>query len=67
MPRSYKQLMNGITTFIFDIDGVLTDGSLQVSSEGDVIRTVNIRDYQAMKAAILSGYRISIICEQSDS
>jgi 3-deoxy-D-manno-octulosonate 8-phosphate phosphatase KdsC-like HAD superfamily phosphatase len=25
--KSYKEIMNDITTFIFDVDGVLTDGS----------------------------------------
>jgi hypothetical protein len=26
--KSYKEIMNDITTFIFDVDGVLTDGSV---------------------------------------
>jgi 3-deoxy-D-manno-octulosonate 8-phosphate phosphatase (KDO 8-P phosphatase) len=36
--------MNDITTFIFDVDGVLTDGSIFISNEGDMHRTMNIKD-----------------------
>ena len=61
MAKSYKEIMNDITTFIFDVDGVLTDGSVFVSNEGEMLRTMNIRDGYAMKAAIESGYNVCII------
>ncbi|MGQ7944252.1 KdsC family phosphatase [Flavobacterium sp. WC2509] len=61
MAKSYKEIMNDITTFIFDVDGVLTDGSVFVTNEGDMLRTMNIRDGYAMKAAIESGYHVCII------
>lgn len=47
--------------FIFDIDGVLTDGSLIVSTDGTLLRTMNIKDGYAMQLAIKKGYSISII------
>lgn len=47
--------------FIFDIDGVLTDGSLIVSADGTLLRTMNIKDGYAMQLAIKKGYSISII------
>lgn len=53
--------MNDITTFIFDVDGVLTDGSVFVNNEGEMLRTMNIRDGYAMKAAVESGYNVCII------
>ncbi len=53
--------MNDITTFVFDVDGVLTDGSVFVTSEGEILRTMNIRDGYAMKAAVESGYNICVI------
>ncbi len=53
--------MNDITTFIFDVDGVLTDGSVFVTNEGEMLRTMNIRDGYAMKAAVESGYKVCII------
>ncbi|HQA75129.1 MAG TPA: 3-deoxy-D-manno-octulosonate 8-phosphate phosphatase, partial [Flavobacterium sp.] len=38
MEKSYKELMNHITTFIFDIDGVLTDSSVHVTESGEMLR-----------------------------
>ncbi|MFC4479860.1 KdsC family phosphatase [Flavobacterium chungangensis] len=61
MGKSYKEIMNDITTFVFDVDGVLTDGSVFVTNEGEMLRTMNIRDGYAMKAAIESGYHVCII------
>jgi len=61
MARSYKEIMNDITTFIFDIDGVLTDGSVFVTNEGEILRTMNIRDGFALKAAVESGYHVCVI------
>ena len=61
MAKSYKEIMNDITTFIFDVDGVLTDGSVHVTNEGEMLRTMNIRDGYALKAAIDSGYNVCII------
>lgn len=61
MAKSYKELMNGITTFILDVDGVLTDGTVHVSPTGEMLREMNIRDGFAMKAALESGYKVCII------
>jgi len=61
MAKSYKEIMNDITTFVFDVDGVLTDGSVFVTNEGEMLRTMNIKDGYAMKAAVDSGYNVCII------
>ena len=61
MAKSYKEIMNDITTFIFDVDGVLTDGTVHVSPTGEMLRTMHIRDGFAMKAAIECGYNVWII------
>jgi 3-deoxy-D-manno-octulosonate 8-phosphate phosphatase (KDO 8-P phosphatase) len=61
MAKSYKELMNDITTFVFDVDGVLTDGSVFVSNEGEMLRTMNIRDGYALKSAVDCGYNVCII------
>ena len=61
MKKSYKELMNNITTFIFDVDGVLTDSSVHITPTGEMLRIMNIRDGFAMKAAIESGYNVCII------
>lgn len=61
MAKSYKEYLNDITTFIFDVDGVLTDSSVVVTTQGEMLRTMNIRDGYAMKAAVESGYHVCII------
>lgn len=53
--------MNNITTFIFDVDGVLTDGTVHVSQTGEMLREMNIKDGFAMKAALETGYNVCII------
>ena len=59
MSKSYKELMNQITTFIFDVDGVLTDGTIHVTPTGEMLRNMNIRDGYAMKAAVENGYTVA--------
>lgn len=61
MAKSYKEIMNNITTFVFDVDGVLTDGSVFVNNAGEMLRTMNIRDGYALKAAVDNGYNVCII------
>ena len=61
MAESYKELMNNIDTFIFDVDGVLTDGKLHISSDGELLRQMNVKDGYALKAAIDNGFQVCII------
>ncbi|MDC9722519.1 MAG: HAD-IIIA family hydrolase [Urechidicola sp.] len=61
MEKSYKEIMPQITTFIFDVDGVLTDGTIQVLENGDMIRNMNIKDGYALKTAVDAGYKVCII------
>ena len=57
---SYKEKLNDIKTFIFDVDGVLTDGKI-ILYNGDLLRTLNSRDGYALQYAIKKGYQIFII------
>ena len=61
MSKSYKEIMNNITTFILDVDGVLTDGTIHVTQTGEMLRHMHIRDGYAMKAAVENGYTVCII------
>lgn len=61
MAKSYKELLRDITTFILDVDGVLTDGRLLISESGELLRTMNAKDGYAMKTAIDNGYHVCII------
>ncbi|MDF4223156.1 MULTISPECIES: HAD family hydrolase [Maribacter] len=61
MEKSYKEYLKDITTFIFDVDGVFTDGSLLVTSEGELLRKMNVKDGYALKVALKKGYNVCII------
>jgi 3-deoxy-D-manno-octulosonate 8-phosphate phosphatase (KDO 8-P phosphatase) len=55
-----------IKTFVFDMDGVLTDGSLIVTNDNQWLRRMNIRDGYALQLAVKSGFNI-IVISGSDS
>lgn len=61
MIKNYKTILQDISTFVFDVDGVLTDGSLLVTNEGDLLRTMHVRDGFALKKAVDSGFNVCII------
>lgn len=61
MPKHFKELMNDITTFIFDVDGVLTDGKIRITQEGELLREMNIKDGYAIKTALEQGYAVCVI------
>jgi 3-deoxy-D-manno-octulosonate 8-phosphate phosphatase (KDO 8-P phosphatase) len=50
-----------IRLFVFDMDGVLTDGSLYVFSDGEQVRKMNIKDGFALQLAVKKGYSIMVI------
>lgn len=54
-------LLKNITTFIFDVDGVFTNSEVIVMENGDLVRTMNTRDGQAVKFAIQAGYHVAVI------
>ncbi|MBO9660167.1 MAG: HAD hydrolase family protein [Chitinophagaceae bacterium] len=53
--------LKNITTFILDVDGVLTDGTILVLENGLQARRMSIRDGYALQLAVKKGYRIVII------
>ena len=61
MEISFKQLLPKITTLIFDVDGVLTNGMVTIMPDGELVRNMNIKDGYALKTAVDKGYNICII------
>ena len=61
MEKSYKEYLNQITALIFDVDGVLTNGTIMVTTEGELYRTMNIKDGYALKTAVDRGLKVCII------
>lgn len=50
-----------IRLMIFDVDGILTDGSLHYGPEGEVIKTFNVLDGHGIKLLQQSGVATAII------
>jgi 3-deoxy-D-manno-octulosonate 8-phosphate phosphatase (KDO 8-P phosphatase) len=51
----------GVSLMIFDVDGVLTDGSLHFGAEGELIKTFNVLDGHGIKLLQASGVATAII------
>lgn len=64
--RSYKQILNDITTFIFDVDGVLTDSTVTLFPDGSQIRKMNTRDGYALQLAVKKGFKVIVITGGKD-
>ena len=54
-------LFKQITTFVFDVDGVLTDGMVLVLENGLQARKMSIKDGFALQLAVKNGYRVLIV------
>jgi 3-deoxy-D-manno-octulosonate 8-phosphate phosphatase (KDO 8-P phosphatase) len=50
-----------ISTFVFDVDGVLTDGGVLLLENGLQARRMNIKDGLALQMAIQNGYKVVIV------
>ncbi|MGY6562983.1 MAG: KdsC family phosphatase [Luteibaculaceae bacterium] len=59
--QSYKERLEHIKVLIFDIDGVLTNGDVQVNEEGELLRTLNAKDGYAIQYAAKMGLTLAII------
>lgn len=53
--------LSQIRAFIFDVDGVLTDGLVHVTETGEQLRRFSIKDGYALQLAVKRGYPIAII------
>ena len=60
MTNHLKAFAN-VKAFFFDVDCVMTDGSLLVTESGEFLRLMSTRDGFAMKLAIRLGYPIGVI------
>ena len=61
MEKSYKEYLEHITTFIFDVDGVLTDGTITVTTSGEMLRSMHTKDGFAIKTALDAGFKVCVV------
>jgi 3-deoxy-D-manno-octulosonate 8-phosphate phosphatase (KDO 8-P phosphatase) len=56
-----KKLLLSVKAFVFDVDGVFTNGTVLLHPGGEFIRMMNIKDGFAVQHAVKMGYPIAII------
>lgn len=59
--NEWEKTLKNVTTFIFDYDGVMTDGTVYMDSNGDPLRTSNVKDGYALQLASKLGYHLAVI------
>lgn len=57
----FKDKLKNIKAFVFDVDGVLSMDTTPIDENGEPMRTANIKDGFAIRAALKSGFEIAII------
>ena len=58
---NFKEEIAKIEAFVFDVDGVFTDGRITLTPEGEFIRSYNSKDGYAVAYALKKGYKVCII------
>ena len=59
--QNLNDILQHITTFIFDFDGVMTDGSVFCDFDGHPLRATNVKDGYAVQLASKLGYNVAVI------
>lgn len=55
------ELLKRVTTFVFDVDGVLTNGNILIMPNGLMARQMNIKDGYALQLAVKKNYHVAVI------
>ncbi len=64
--KNYMNIMNDINTFVFDVDGVLTNCTLNLFPNGNLVRQMFVKDGFAIQIAEKKGYNLCVITRGSD-
>lgn len=58
---NFKEDVARVEAMVFDVDGVMTDGGIIPTPDGDFIRRYNAKDGYAIASAIREGMKICVI------
>lgn len=58
--ENYKQKLHRVTTLLFDMDGVFTDGIVWLMPDGEQVRTANVKDGYVVQLAVKKGFRVAV-------
>lgn len=61
LPNQVKEKAKNITLMVFDVDGVLTDGTLVYSGTGEEVKHFNVKDGVGLKLLQTYGIEVAII------
>jgi 3-deoxy-D-manno-octulosonate 8-phosphate phosphatase (KDO 8-P phosphatase) len=64
-PTELHRRLCQIKTFVFDIDGVMTDGSVLALESGEQSRTFDVKDGYGINRALKMGYNVAVITAQN--
>lgn len=65
LPPNIRAKLEPIRLLVLDVDGVLTDGTLFYSSDGETLKNFNARDGLGLRMLIDSGIEVGIITGRS--
>lgn len=63
---NYLEKLKNIRAFVFDVDGVFTDGSIYLLPGGNMCRVMNVLDGYAVVKALKNHFKIGIITGGDD-
>ena len=58
---NYKAKLHEIKAFVFDYDGVISDGNIWSANDTIIVRSGNVKDGYAMQYTLRKGYLIAIL------
>ena len=61
MPEELQRRLRELRLMIFDVDGVLTDGSLYIGESGAEMKVFNVRDGHGLKMLKESGVEVALL------
>ena len=68
LPATVAERLKRVRLLALDVDGVLTDGGLSYTAEGDAIKTFNVKDGLGLELLRHAGVEVAVIsAKQSDA
>ena len=58
---NFKEDIARVEAFVFDVDGVMTDGGIIPTADGDFVRRYDAKDGYAIAYALREGYKVCVI------
>src|SRR5665213_720118 len=59
--KNLLESFQSISCFIFDMDGVLTDGHVLVFESGEQVRRMSVKDGFALQLAVKKNYKVVVV------